>query len=86
MAEDQQRIHHRLWTLAIAATFLAAVAILIFVVPLVVGELNTYFLFGIPVGFYMAAQGTVIIFAILVFWAAGQQEVLDRKLGAAEDN
>lgn len=86
MAEDQQRIQHRYWTLAIAGVCLVAISTLVFVVPLFTVELNAYFVFAIPAGFYLAAQGTIVIFAVLVFWVAGQQETLDRKLGAAEDN
>lgn len=86
MAEDQQRIQHRRWTLALAGVCLITVAVLIFVAPLFAAELNTVFLFAIPAGFYLAAQGIIVIFAILIFWGAGRQESLDRKLGAAEDN
>ena len=86
MTEDQQRRYHRLWTYALVATVLGAMIALTFVVPIFAEQLNHYSLLRFPAGFYLAAQGAVVIFVVLLFWAMGRQESVDRKFGAAEDN
>ncbi len=50
-----------------------------------VGFLNQYSLFGFPLGFYMAAQGSLIVFVILIFWFAARQNRIDEEYGVAED-
>jgi putative solute:sodium symporter small subunit len=38
-----------------------------------------------PLGFYMAAQGSLIIFVVMLFVFAKQQDQIDRDHGVAED-
>src|SRR5712691_7449109 len=40
---------------------------------------------GFPLGFYMAAQGSLIVFVVMLFVFARQQNKIDRKHGYAED-
>jgi putative solute:sodium symporter small subunit len=40
---------------------------------------------GFPLGFYMAAQGSLIAFVVLLFVFARQQDKIDREFGVAED-
>nr|WP_181706990.1 DUF4212 domain-containing protein [Chthonobacter rhizosphaerae] len=47
--------------------------------------LNTIVVFGFPLGFYMAAQGSLIVFVALLFWFAGAQDKIDREHGFAEE-
>ena len=39
-----------------------------------------------PLGFYMAAQGSLIIFVVMLFAFARQQDRIDREYGVAEDD
>lgn len=39
-----------------------------------------------PLGFYMAAQGSLIAFVIMLFVFAKQQDRIDRKFGVAEED
>jgi putative solute:sodium symporter small subunit len=39
-----------------------------------------------PLGFYMAAQGSLIIFVVMLFVFAKQQDRIDREFGVAEDD
>jgi putative solute:sodium symporter small subunit len=39
-----------------------------------------------PLGFYMAAQGSLIIFVLMLFVFARQQDKIDREHGVAEDD
>jgi putative solute:sodium symporter small subunit len=41
---------------------------------------------GFPVGFYMAAQGSLIAFVVLIFWSVRAQDKIDRECGFAEDD
>ncbi len=50
-----------------------------FVVPL-----NEIVILGFPLGFYMAAQGSLIVFVALIFWFASRQDAIDREHGVAE--
>ncbi len=39
-----------------------------------------------PLGFYMAAQGSLIIFVVMLFLFARQQDKIDREFGVAEED
>ena len=39
-----------------------------------------------PLGFYMAAQGSLIVFVVMLFVFARQQDRIDRDHGVAEDD
>ena len=41
---------------------------------------------GFPLGFYMAAQGSLIVFVVMLFVFAKQQDNIDRQHGVAEDD
>ena len=41
---------------------------------------------GFPLGFYMAAQGSLIVFVVMLFMFARQQDRIDRDHGVAEDD
>jgi putative solute:sodium symporter small subunit len=51
-----------------------------------VNELNTITFIGFPLGFYMAAQGSLIIFVLLIFWFSARQDAIDRDNGVAEED
>lgn len=50
-----------------------------------VDTLNTIVIFGFPLGWYMGAQGSLIVFVILIFWFAKKQNQIDQDCGVAED-
>ncbi|NJM33682.1 MAG: DUF4212 domain-containing protein [Rhodomicrobium sp.] len=50
-----------------------------------VNELNQFTFLGFPLGFYMAAQGSLIAFVLMLFWFARAQDGIDRKYDVAED-
>jgi putative solute:sodium symporter small subunit len=47
--------------------------------------LNEYKFLGFPLGFYMAAQGSLIIFVVMLFWFARRQNAIDAEFGVSED-
>ncbi len=48
---------------------------------LLVQPLNTIRLGGLPLGFWMAQQGSIIVFVVLIFIYAVEMDKLDRKSG-----
>jgi putative solute:sodium symporter small subunit len=56
-----------------------------FIIHFFATSLNTISVLGFPVGFYMAAQGSLIVFVVILFWFASAQDKIDRDHGVAED-
>lgn len=56
-----------------------------FLIHFFVDSLNEVVIIGFPLGWYMAAQGSLIVFVILCFWFAGAQNRIDEDFGVAED-
>jgi putative solute:sodium symporter small subunit len=56
-----------------------------FIVHMFVVPLNGIRVMGFPLGFYMAAQGSLIVFVVMLFWFARTQDKIDRECGFAED-
>jgi len=48
-------------------------------------QLNKISLMHFPLGFYMAAQGSLVVFVVQLFVFAKQQEKIDRECGMAEE-
>ena len=49
-------------------------------------QLNAIRIIGFPLGFYMAAQGSLVAFVIMLFWFAKAQDKIDREFGMAEED
>jgi len=58
-----------------------------YIIHMFVNVLNkvTIPILNFPLGFYMAAQGSLIVFVVMLFMFARQQNKLDREHGVAED-
>ena len=56
-----------------------------FVVHWFASALNSFTFLNFPLGFYMAAQGSEIIFVITLFWFVKSQHAIDRDCGFAEE-
>ncbi len=58
-----------------------------YIIHMFVNVLNkvTIPILGFPLGFYMAAQGALIVFVVQLFLFARQQNKIDREFGFAED-
>jgi putative solute:sodium symporter small subunit len=59
-----------------------------FVIHMFVVPLNTITvpILNFPLGFYMAAQGSLIAFVVMLFLFAKQQDKIDREFGFAEED
>jgi len=56
-----------------------------FIIHMFVYQLNSIVIFGFPLGFYMAAQGSLIAFVVMLFTFARLQDNIDRQEGFAEE-
>jgi putative solute:sodium symporter small subunit len=55
------------------------------VVHWIAPTLNKASFMDFPLGFYMAAQGSLVVFVVQLFLFAKQQEKIDRECGMAEE-
>ncbi|MFK7943288.1 MAG: DUF4212 domain-containing protein [Paracoccaceae bacterium] len=56
-------------------------AIFAFIVHMFAGWLNQYTFLGFPLGYYMAVQGSLAIFVILIFFHNWRQDAIDEEFG-----
>jgi putative solute:sodium symporter small subunit len=75
-----QRTSGLMWTMMALWLFFS------FVVHFFVNSLNSISIAGFPLGFYMAAQGSLIAFVVMLFVFAKRQDTIDREEGVAEDD
>jgi putative solute:sodium symporter small subunit len=66
-------------------TCLVIWAVFAFAIHMFVGVMNGVTFIGFPLGFYMASQGSLVVFVVLIFWYASRQNAIDEEFGAAED-
>jgi putative solute:sodium symporter small subunit len=57
-----------------------------FFIHFFVNSLNTIVIFGFPLGFWFAAQGSLVAFVVILFWFARKQDDIDREFGMAEED
>ncbi|HET9867722.1 MAG TPA: DUF4212 domain-containing protein [Nitrospira sp.] len=73
----------RLMLMHLAIWFVFGYVIHMFVKPL---NAITIPILNFPLGFYMAAQGSLIVFVVMLFMFAKQQDKIDREFGFAEED
>ena len=49
-------------------------------------SLNKISFMDFPLGFYFAAQGSLVVFVVQLFFFAKQQDTIDRECGMAEED
>ena len=78
--------HHQYWhrNLAITALLLAIWFVVTFVVSFYARELNAIVIFGFPLGFYMGAQGALIVYVVIIWYYARHMNALDLEYGVHE--
>jgi putative solute:sodium symporter small subunit len=81
----ERREEHWRRTRSLMLTILALWFFFSFFVHLFAVQLNNIVILGFPLGFYMAAQGSLIAFVVLCFWNASAQNKIDEEFGVAED-
>jgi putative solute:sodium symporter small subunit len=84
MSETNEEAHWRKTT-RLMLTHLGVWFFFGYIVHMFVVPLNKIVILGFPLGFYMAAQGSLIAFVVMLFLFARQQDKIDRDHGVAED-
>ena len=56
-----------------------------FVVHFFATGLNSIVIAGFPLGFYMAGQGSLVAFVIIIFYFVNKQNQIDNEFGVQED-
>lgn len=85
MNDASQRIIHWQRTKKLMIMTLVAWFIFAFAVHWFADSLNAVSFIGFPLGYYMAAQGSEIMFVIILFCFAKLQNKIDRETGFAEE-
>ena len=68
-----------LMIITLAIWFVFSIVIFMF------GEgLNNSSFLGYPLAYYMCAQGSIVVFVVLIFWFANRQEKIDEEFGFQE--
>jgi putative solute:sodium symporter small subunit len=85
--QDANTESHWRRTTRLMLTHLAVWFFFGYIIHMFVKPLNTIVIpvLGFPLGFYMAAQGSLIVFVVMLFLFARQQDQIDREHGVAED-
>ncbi len=85
MALQLTQKHHEYWTknLRMTGILLAIWFVATFVVGWFARELNTIDFIG-PLGFYMAAQGSLIIYVVIIWFYARYMNNMDIEYGVHE--
>jgi putative solute:sodium symporter small subunit len=81
----QNRERHWEKTRNLMFVVLALWAFFSFVIHMFVEQLNSIVILGFPLGFYMASQGSLIAFVVMLFWFAWRQNRIDEEFSLAED-
>ncbi len=56
-----------------------------FVIHYFAPQLNNIRIIGFPLGYYMAAQGSLIAFVLMCIWNAKSQDRIDREFGVQDE-
>jgi putative solute:sodium symporter small subunit len=78
--------HREYWhrNLRLTAILLAIWFVATYVVSYFARELNEIVILGFPLGFYMGAQGALIIYVLIIWYYAHSMNKLDREYGVHE--
>jgi len=80
--------HREYWrkNVRLTAILLAIWFVVTYVVSFYAREFNAITVFGFPLGFYMGAQGSLIIYVVIIFYYARYMNKLDIEYGVAEED
>lgn len=78
--------HREYWqrNLRLTGVLLAIWFVVTYVVSYFARELNEIVIAGFPLGFYMGAQGALIIYVLIIWFYAHSMNKLDREYGVHE--
>jgi putative solute:sodium symporter small subunit len=71
------RDRHQIQTLILAVAVLSTALLVIFLVVTLAPQLNEFGFLHFPLGFYLLAQGLLILIVVMAFWFIRVQERID---------
>ena len=84
VSERQQEYWQK--NLRITAILLAIWFVVTYLASFFARELNAITILGFPFGFYMGAQGALIVYVVIIFYYANYMNKLDKQYGVAEED
>ena len=72
-------------TRGLMLVILAAWFVFSFLIHFWAPQLNTIRILGFPLGYYMAAQGSLIAFVLMCVWNAKSQDKIDHEFGVQDE-
>ena len=85
-AVASQRERHWARTKSLMVVHLVIWFVFAYVVHWFAPELNRMRFMDFPLGYYMAAQGSLVVFVVQLFVFSWQQDKIDRECGMAEED
>ena len=78
--------HREYWrkNLRMTALLLAIWFLVTYVVSYFARELNEFTVLGFPLGFYMGAQGSLVVYVLIIWFYARYMKRLDKQYGVDE--
>ena len=75
--ESPARDRHQIQTLILAVAILSRALLAVFLVVTLATSLNEFGFLHFPLGFYLLAQGLLILIVVMAFWFIKVQERID---------
>ena len=85
MTDHPARVRHQLRTLLLAVAILSTVLLAVFLTVTTATWLNQYGFLHFPLGFYLLAQGLLILIVVATFWFIRIQDRLDEARAENEE-
>ena len=82
---DDRRVEYWQRTLALTGVLLGIWFVVTYVVSFFAVSLNEIKMFGFPLGFYMAAQGSLIVYVVIIGYYARVMNRRDVEYGVHEE-
>jgi len=86
MSQGRKEIYEQHWakTRNLTIVVLALWVLFAIIIPLAAAPLNAITFLGFPFGYYMAVQGSLIAFVVMIWVQNWRQEQIDDEFGVSE--
>lgn len=83
--DDPARARHQIQTLILAAGVLSSVLLAVLAAVAALSWFNRFGFLHFPLGFYLLAQGLLILIVVMAFWFIRIQERVDQARAESEE-
>lgn len=83
--DDPARVRHQIQTLILAAGVLSSVLLAVLAAVAALSWFNRFGFLHFPLGFYLLAQGLLILIVVMAFWFIRIQERVDQARAESEE-